>query len=520
MSVKEHGELISTDHPSGDRGNHVIEGFTAVANEAARVAIVQTAADRSRVVYQTGGAFPGWYIGKGSATGDDWRALSLATADTIGLYVRDADGVDTNDGSSGSPLKTVTEALRRTPHDIRHAVVIHMGNGSYTLDSFDRSTSAPLAFVGDGGGTGDGFTVTQAAELADTGTTAAQIVKVGGGLTPDAWIGHTVEITAGPGVGQRAMIKQNTATAYTFAKNFAVAPTAASTYRLVRPAVTLTFAASVQISAPSAPNGGFTAAADAPAIVFAQVKIATTTTLSQLALDAIGVYYGVELDTTTAFILQASLPQFYGKETLFDSGAYPVDLFGASANADWIGWGVYCFGATWPAVGEFVQTNGYVVSENPISVGVGAYLTIGGGRVVVSDANAAVTASFAGTFVAQTSGVAIENTGAGPAVEARDNGTALVAGSLTLTAPTGALLKSRRGGVIVAGAIAGTAGGLVADAQGGQIYFTAAPTLDGASPGSDYAAGIASPLLAGKAAFAANGDGISNADGSLIVRNN
>jgi len=515
MTVKEHGELVSTDHPSGNRGNHTIEGFNAVADESARNAIVQTAADRARVVYQTGGAFPGWYLG--TVTG--WRQMVLATADSIGLYVRDADGNDANAGTSGAPLKTVTEALKRTPDDVKHAVVIHMGDGSYTLDSFTRTVSAPIGFIGDGGGTGDGFTETQAAELADTGTSASQIVKVGGGLTPDAFKGQTVLITAGPGVGQRGMVRRNTATTFTFSKNFAVAPTSASTYRVVRAAVTLNVVASIQIIAPSAPSGGFTAPSGAPAVAFAQLKLTTSSLLSQIALDAVAAYYGVELDASTAYILQAGQPQFFGKETLFDTGAYPVDLFGAALNADWIGWGIYVTGA-WPIVSEFVESSGYIVSDKPVSVGVGAYLTMSGGRIGVSEAGPAVTCSFSGTFVVQTSNVEIENTGAGAAIEARDNGTALITGGPTLIASTGPLLKARRDGMITAGAFIGTPGGLVIDAKGGEIFLTAAPTLDGAVPGSDYSAGITLPLLAGKAAFASDGDGISNADGSLIVRNN
>jgi hypothetical protein len=128
-----------------------------------------------------------------------------------------------------------------------------------------------------------------------------------------------------------------------------------------------------------------------------------------------------------------------------------------------------------------------------------------------------VTASFTGTLVLNAG--EIENKGAGAAVEVRDNGFAFLA-PVVLTAVTGALVKARRGGVATVGAITGSAGGLVAQAAGGEIFFNAAPTIDGASPGSDYSAGIASPIVAGKAAFASDGDGISHADGSLIARNN
>jgi hypothetical protein len=444
------------------------------------------------------------------------------TVAKLHLYVKDTGGSDANSGlSAGAALKTLAAAIDKVPDSVKHDVVIHMGDGSYTLPSFTRSLEAPLAFYGDGAGVGDGFTVTQAAELADTGTSATQVVKAGGGLTPNAFKGHTLQITAGPGAGQRAMVKKNTATAFTFSKGaLTVAPTDASTYRLVRPTVTLNVGAAIEIAATSAEGGGFAPTGTAPALVFAQLKLATTGFVDQMTLAAAATWYGVEIDNTNSLLVAASRTQFFGAETSYGTGGYPVALFGASSNDDWLGWGVSTFGgAVFGMYADYSQMGGYLVSTVPLTVNTGALFTLSGGRIAPSSSNPAVTASFTGTF--QSNAGEIENEGTGAAVEARDNGFVFLANASTaLTAPTGPLMKTRRGGVLTAGAVTGTAGGLVASAEGGQIYFSTNPSIDGGTPGSDYSAGIASPALAGKAAFASDGGGISNADGSLIVRNN
>ena len=65
---KQHGDLISTGYMPSDpngRGNHVIQGFNPVTTETVRNAIVQTSLDKGRVINQTAGNFPGWYIGEG-----------------------------------------------------------------------------------------------------------------------------------------------------------------------------------------------------------------------------------------------------------------------------------------------------------------------------------------------------------------------------------------------------------------------------------------------------------------------
>ncbi len=67
MADEQHGALTPTSHPTGTRGNHTVEGFPPVADEAALAALgaTQVGSDRGREVFQAGGVQPGWYRADG-----------------------------------------------------------------------------------------------------------------------------------------------------------------------------------------------------------------------------------------------------------------------------------------------------------------------------------------------------------------------------------------------------------------------------------------------------------------------
>ena len=67
--MAEHGDLDSTEHPTGNRGNHVVYGLNAVADEATRLALAQVAGDDGRIIKQTGSPDSGPYMARG-ATGE------------------------------------------------------------------------------------------------------------------------------------------------------------------------------------------------------------------------------------------------------------------------------------------------------------------------------------------------------------------------------------------------------------------------------------------------------------------
>jgi hypothetical protein len=107
--MAEHGTLLPTDVSPADaagRGNHTIEGFVAVANHTLRTAIVQTSADRGRVIRQTGGTGPGWYLALG--TTGQWQLIGDADEATLESYADAA--VTAHDGDGGAHAGTFDAA--------------------------------------------------------------------------------------------------------------------------------------------------------------------------------------------------------------------------------------------------------------------------------------------------------------------------------------------------------------------------------------------------------------------------
>jgi len=76
--MPEHGNAART--ANSGRGIHPILGFTDVANAAARVAITQVAADKGRVVHQTGGEVPGYYVADGTGV---WTYLDIGGSPVV-----------------------------------------------------------------------------------------------------------------------------------------------------------------------------------------------------------------------------------------------------------------------------------------------------------------------------------------------------------------------------------------------------------------------------------------------------
>ena len=81
MADVQYGNITAGDGPSGNRGVPTNEGLTAFADDVARLAFVQIAADRGRDVFQVAGVDPGWYradgVGNWLYLGDPLIAGSL-----------------------------------------------------------------------------------------------------------------------------------------------------------------------------------------------------------------------------------------------------------------------------------------------------------------------------------------------------------------------------------------------------------------------------------------------------------
>ncbi len=74
MADVEHGDNLPADHAGGDKGNHTVEAYASVADEAARNAIIQASIDRGREIFQTAGVQPGWYRALGTTA--KWVAIA------------------------------------------------------------------------------------------------------------------------------------------------------------------------------------------------------------------------------------------------------------------------------------------------------------------------------------------------------------------------------------------------------------------------------------------------------------
>lgn len=86
----QHGDADRT--ANSGRGIHGILGFADVVDEAARAAIVQTAADRGRVVEQTAGVAPGLYLALG-VTGE-WSRVGLGRQWSTGARFTDTQAAE------------------------------------------------------------------------------------------------------------------------------------------------------------------------------------------------------------------------------------------------------------------------------------------------------------------------------------------------------------------------------------------------------------------------------------------
>lgn len=167
MTTKEHGTLTPVDHPSANRGNHTVEGFVAVASEAARTAIVQVAADRGREVFQTGGTTPGWYRADGAG---GWLFVG-AVGSAVAVH-------DHTSGTQGGlvALSALTGTINDTQHGSRgggslHALAIASGAAGF-MSGADKAKLDAVP-------TGGGMRQSTAAEITvDTTTTSATFVSL------------------------------------------------------------------------------------------------------------------------------------------------------------------------------------------------------------------------------------------------------------------------------------------------------------------------------------------------------
>lgn len=149
--MPEHGDADRT--ANSGRGVHPVMGFTDVASAAARNAIVQTAADKGRIVHQTGGDVPGYYMADGAGA---WFRLdvgdpAIVTPTSLAANANDYEPTNAEAWKYGQIFRQASSANVRVtgfvvptvPRGIRHFANVNAAGGStITLGHEDVASAA------------------------------------------------------------------------------------------------------------------------------------------------------------------------------------------------------------------------------------------------------------------------------------------------------------------------------------------------------------------------------------------
>lgn len=156
------------------------------------------------------------------------------TVAPVSLYV-DAAGSDVNDGlSPATPLLTLAEVDRRLPMSIEHDVLVTVQSvGIFAMPSW-----RPRLYRGGQIYVRATPVTTVLASTAALSGTGVSVIK-SSGLTIDQYIDNWIRMLSGAAVGQRRLIKSNTATDIVPVRDFSVAPAAGDLYTIETPLVVL-----------------------------------------------------------------------------------------------------------------------------------------------------------------------------------------------------------------------------------------------------------------------------------------
>ena len=154
------------------------------------------------------------------------------TAAAVSLYVDDSLGGDENDGSSGSPTKTIQGALDALPVAIAHAATINVRPGSYPENNaqldfsrFDTLTTITIRAVNAAG-------EPMYDQGKATGGGSNYLDDSGGGWSVNQFQGAYIWIYQGTGAGQIRQIASNTSTRITVSSAWTTPPDSTSYYTI------------------------------------------------------------------------------------------------------------------------------------------------------------------------------------------------------------------------------------------------------------------------------------------------
>lgn len=489
---------------------------------------------------------PGLFTGGLNVSGGG--GVPSSTVGPMDLYVSGINGSDANNGlTPATALATLTAAVDLVPDvidDPAHRVIVHIGRhgGTGYVPPFigNRLVRSRLWLLGDGAGQAgeDGFAVV--AGVGGTGTgdgtsTDERLVFIAGGMTVDAFMGKTIEITSGAAIGDRRLVVSNDATTFVPSHQF-TASVAGSTYRIVEPDVVLnitrldaaqierSFCQGIGLDGVSFPHPNVSA------LVLAQLRLANTGVICFPGFARSRVAcYGVEVADADIF------PNFNGSHvnlgcTGDQFGAYePLDDLAVPSRTSWLGWGITkptttAFAQLF-ALPDFTTCKGYFVG-NRVFLQADTTLTVFGGRLYGEPASTFSTMDINDTCIVRMRGqrstlpFIIEATGGRTALSAEEGADVRVTGNTDIDSDAGPavrcdgmahILFTTAGGVAV-----DSVSGFGVDASGGGsvLFQDHGPAVNGGA-GDLSVDGVSA---AATAVLAANGDAIVNPDSSVIAR--
>ena len=473
--------------------------------------------------------------------------VPTTTIGPLNLFVSGLNGDDDNTGlSAGSPLATLIEAEDRLPDIIDHLVIIHLGNAGaspYAMPLFrERIVRARVWLIGDGAGQSgepDGFRAvagTGGAGTADGSSTINELVFGAGGMTPDAFLGKTLEITSGASVEDRRTISENTATTFKPTRAF-TASVAGSTYRVIEPDVDIDVVQAdpdqrvTSFAIGFGRSGLFQPDPNLTGLFFVNLRFVTTgstTTFPSWDRSRIGLF-GVEVgDFPISLVYQNSFVTA-GIEATAGSGVFSArDDFGLPSKRTWDGWGLSrplaVAASTFLVLLPRATTFRAFLVGQVMFTGAGSSPAVFGGRLY--GGGFGPTFKIAGQAIGSLRGpnstlaLRVDGSGSGsPTIELEESANLRLTRNVDVRADAETAIRVREnarlniqssGGITVDS----TSGFGIDASLGGKVTIDQLPPVTGGA--GDLTVDGATPVSS--ATLAAVGESIGNPDGSVILR--
>lgn len=327
-----------------------ITSYDGDPNDGSAPAILQGAPKGTWFLQQTGSI----YWRKRTSAADSWVIANLnETYEAMDIYVRAADGNDSNPGTSVLPLATIQAAIYKIPQNVNHTVRIHVGphtgSGYDPPEIHNLNLQANIWIIGDGGGgSSDGFTEIVASATAQSGSTNL-LLRTTGGLSASEYygfgvhFGRTIEILTGAAAGDRKTIRNNDTTDIYPSLPFSAAISNGDTYRIIDPETVIYFASdSPKLVQRCGVGSTITDQSPTYRIGFINFKFSAASSIFANLEESSVVFYGIVTDKRiTLDLYSATLNS--GLEinnvTSVFSPSVVTDL-SVPNNLSWTGWGL------------------------------------------------------------------------------------------------------------------------------------------------------------------------------------